>query len=118
MSYKHAILQDESVEKAVDTTKHDDYVTWEEADKHIQCLMSSQVPLKKITDAQYEVICENDGLVYDCIDELKERYEFEGFPTNVNVHTLIDIYIANMRLEEYQNVEEDEDDDEESHVLS
>jgi hypothetical protein len=116
MTYKEAVTQDDRSEKTVYPTQQDIFVTWEEVQAHIE--QSNKTPKKKASDAEYELVCENDGLVHDCLAELKERYEFDGFPASANPQTLMDVFIANVRLEEFQAVDEDEDDEEESHGQS
>jgi hypothetical protein len=114
MTYKEAVTHDDRSEKPVYPTQQDVFVTWEEVQTQIQ--QPNKTPKKKISDAEYELVCENDGLVHDCLAELKERYEFDGFLESANPQTLMDVFIANVRLEEFQTVDEDEDDEEESHM--
>lgn len=61
------------------------------------------------SDAKYNIICQNDHIIYDLTKELKERFELKGLMVNCDMSKLIDIFMKNMKLEE---ILEDEDDDE------
>ena len=60
-------------------------------------------------DAKYNIICQNDHIIYDLTKEMKERFELKGLMVNCDMSQLVDIFMKNMKLEE---ILEDDDDDE------
>jgi hypothetical protein len=107
MNYKQVLVHEDPVyiEK-----KNKEYMSWEEVNKKIQSIEKAKVvPSKPRNLNKYEVLSENDNILYDITNELKEKFEFKGILNNVSVSKLIDIFANNMRLEEILD-DEDEDD--------
>lgn len=107
MNYKQVLVHEDPVyiEK-----KNKEYMSWEEVNKKIQSIEKAKVvPSKPSNLNKYEVLSENDNILYDITKELKEKFEFKGILNNVSVSKLIDIFANNMRLEEILD-DEDEDD--------
>ena len=107
MNYKQVLIHEDPVyiEK-----KKKEYMSWEEVNTKIQSLeKNKEGPSKKTNANKYEVLSENDSLLYDITNELKENFEFKGIMNNVSVPKLIDIFAKNMNLEEI--LDDDDDDD-------
>lgn len=51
-------------------------------------------------DREFDVLGENDQILYDLTKELKEKFEFKGFMNSCNMSKLMDIFAKYMRLEE------------------
>lgn len=108
MKYKDALLVENKVEVPV---VEDKWVSLEEAQEHIQRMREkpSFSTRSKLTDGVYEVMCENDHILYDVVKDIKELYEFKGFMSNPDLQDMICIFMKHMRIEEWEPADEDED---------
>ena len=60
-------------------------------------------------DEKYNILANNDGIIFNETEYLKDRFFFKGIFLNPDMNNLIDIYIKNMNIEEI--VDENEDDE-------
>ena len=86
-----------------------EFETWEVVSRKINKKTVCNKKNNIYNDAKYNIICQNDHIIYDLTKELKERFELKGLMVNCDMSKLIDIFMKNMKLEE---ILEDEDDDE------
>lgn len=121
MKYKDVLLAAEDKENEIPIVE-DKWVSWEEANNHISKLATTSLKPPGVKsshgDAAFEVMCDNDHLVYHVLQEAKERYEFEGVLTNPDPKALIQIFMKHMRAEEWNPAEDDIDGGDDEDVPS
>lgn len=117
MNYKQVLVHEDPI---YTDNKKKEYMSWDDVNAHfnvnsnvkinINTNMSSKgIEKGKCNLNKYEVLCENDSILYDITHELKDKFEFKGFLNNSSVSKLIDIFAKHMNLEEIFVDEDDED---------
>lgn len=97
--YKNAVLEtpfEHEPEK-----KDDTIVTSITADE-----ATDELPL----DLYQQVIIDNDHILFDLTSHLKEKYELKGFLNQCNMNRLIDIFYNNLIVEDFPDVDLEEDE--------
>jgi desulfoferrodoxin (superoxide reductase-like protein) len=113
MDFKQIVLKTTPSDHNVGE-KH--YVEWNELDFSI---VKGNKELKEYDNKnkEYKTLCDNEQLLYDLTNELKEKFEFEGLLYNCNMLSLFENIIKNMKCEEVDlDVEEDDYTSEEDEI--
>lgn len=106
MAYRDILVHNQPVAPLASGTG-DIYLPWEEVRSQIyKEERHARVPCK---EREYQVLLENDHLVFDITKELRERFEFKGLLRECNMTRLMEIFTKHMRLEEIFNEDDDED---------
>lgn len=105
MDFKQVLLKETPVEYRCREPK---FVQWSELDFDI---VKPYEPTKEhlYKPKEYETLCNNDRILYDLTDELKEKFEFKGLLQNCNMLSLLETVIKYMKCEEIETCADDED---------
>ena len=107
MNFKQVLTHEDVI---INGKEAKNFLTWDLVEAKI-VESKKETPIKNESNysPKYNVLCQNDSLLYDLTEELKDRFELKGLMTNCDLSKLIDIFMKNIRVDE---LIDDEDDDE------
>jgi hypothetical protein len=107
MNYKQVLIHEDPIYNG----KKSEYMSWDEVILKVNEKEKPKTPIvtKPSSQGKYDILSENDSLLYDITNELKEKFEFKGIMNNCSLPKLIDIFAKNMKLEEALDDNDDED---------
>lgn len=108
MNFKQVLTHEDII---INSKESKNFQTWDIVNSKIKGKGKEKEKVKQDSNYQtkYNILCQNDSLLYDLTAELKEKFELKGLMVNCDLSNLIDIFMKNMRIDE---IIDDDDDDE------